>query len=279
MSNKLNQLLENAKHENPLLTESDITSVINNRSLLVKRQSFFTLKNILIMSVISSMIVGLWIGLYPTTNLAEKTPLNLPKNKEQLTKKPEVNNLLANADNNATTTAKANEKSEQVVDSLKNFPAIHNKPATKLFDTIPFTPLFNGNPIDDNRTYFDKDGYLILTNEELAKLGIITDGNVLKYENVTDTFFTFKENGKITTQHTSFKLNVEEHGSRSTSLGISKDTIIIKKSLPFWAASLSIINFPIAINTTNKKDSSHQIIEFLNDNSYENDFLKEIESM
>jgi hypothetical protein len=282
MINKLNQLLENAKHENPLLTESDIISVINNRSLLVKRQSFFTLKNILIMSVISSIIVGLWMVFYPiaTTNLTESTQPNSPKNKEQVTEKLEVNNLLANAENTTTTTtAKANEKSEQVVDSTKKLPEINNKPATKLFDPIPFTPLFNENPIDDNRNYFDKDGYLILTNEELAKLGIITDGNVLKYENVTDTFFTFKENGKITTQHTSFKLNVEEHGSRSTSLGISKDTVIIKKSLPFWAASLSIINFPIAINTTNKKDSSHQIIEFLNGNSYENDFLKEIESM
>lgn len=281
MSNKLNQLLENAKHESPLLTENDVIAVINNRNLLGKKQTFFTLKNIFIMSVLSSIIVGLWMVFYPTasTNLTEQTLITSPKNKEQLTEKPEVNNLLANADNKATTTAKANEKSEQVVDSLKNFPAIHNKPATKLFDPIPFTPLFNDNPIDDNRNYFDKDGYLILTNEELAKLGIITDGNVLKYENVTDTFFTFKENGKTTTQHTSFKLNVEEHGSRSTSLGISKDTVIIKKSLPFWAASLSIINFPIPINTTNKKDSSHQLIEFLNGNSYENDFLKEIESM
>ncbi|MFY7732843.1 MAG: T9SS type A sorting domain-containing protein [Bacteroidia bacterium] len=282
MSNKLNQLLENAKHENPLLTENDVISVINNRSLLGKKQTFFTLKNILIMSVLSSIIIGLWMVFYPTatTNLTEQTSRTSLKNKEQLTEKSEANNLLADVENNKKfTTTKETRKSLQVFDSLKNFPAIHNKPATKLFDPIPFTPLFNENPIDDNRTYFDKDGYLILANEELAKLGIITDGNVLKYENVTDTFFTFKENGKITTQHTSFKLNVEEHGSRSTSLGISKDTVIIKKSLPFWAASLSIINFPIAINTTNKKDSSHQIIEFLNGNSYENDFLKEIESM
>jgi hypothetical protein len=287
MSNKLNQLLENAKHQNPLLTENDVISVINNPSLLGKKQTFFTLKNIFIMSVLSSIIVGLWMVFYPTatTNLTEQTSRISPKNKEQLTEKPEANNLnklLASADNYrqpTTAITKETGKSLQVVDSLKKLPAINNKPTTKLFDPIPFTPLFNENPIDDNRNYFDKDGYLILTNEELAKLGIITDGNVLKYENVTDTFFTFKENGTTTTQYTSFKLNVEKHGSRSTSLGISKDTVIIKKSLPFWAASLSIINFPIAINTTNKKDSSHQIIEFLNGNSYENDFLKEIESM
>jgi len=282
MSNKLNQLLENAKHENPLLTENDVISVINNHSLLGKKQTFFTLKNILMMSVISSIIVGLWMIFYPiaTTNLAETTPINSPKNKEQVTEKLSTGKLLASADKyRQPTTANATEKSVQVTDSQNKLPAINNKPTTKLFEPIPFTPLFNENPIDDNRNYFDKDGYLILTNEELSKLGIITDGNVLKYENVTDTFFTFKENGKKTTQHTSFKLNVEEHGSRSTSLGISKDTVIIKKSLPFWAASLSILNFPTALNSPNKKDSSHQIIEFLNGNSYENDFLKEIESM
>lgn len=282
MSNKLNQLLENAKHENPLLTENNIISVINNRSLLGKKQTFFTLKNIFIMSVLSSIIVGLWMVFYPTAtkNLAEQTPLNPPKNKKQLIKKSVANNLLAKADNNKKfITTKETGKSVQVVDSPKKLPAINNKPTTKLFDPIPFNPLFNENPIDDNRNYFDKDGYLILTNEELAKLGIITNGNLLKYENVTDTFFTFKENGKTIIQHTSFKLNVEEHESRSTSLGISKDTVIIKKSLPFWAATLSIINFPIAINTTNKKDSSHQLVEFLNGNSYEKDFLREIESM
>jgi hypothetical protein len=96
---------------------------------------------------------------------------------------------------------------------------------------------------------------------------------------VTDTFFTFKENGKTTTQRTSFKFNVEKHGSRSAFLGISEDTVIIEKSLLFWASSLSIINFPIAINTINKKDSSHQIIEFLNGFGYEKDFLKEMESI
>jgi hypothetical protein len=282
MSNKLNQLLENAKHESPLLTENDVISVINNRSLLGKKQTFFTLKNNLMMSVISSIIIGLWMVFYPkaTTNLAEQTPIKSPKSTKQITEKPEVNNFLADADNNKKfTTTKETRKSLQVVASPKKLPTINNKPTTKLFDPIPFTPLFNENPIEDDRNYFDENGYLILTNEELAKLGIITDGNVLKYENVTDTFFTFKENGKTITQHTSFKLYVEEHGSRSTSLGISKDTVIIKKSLPFWAASLSIINFPIPINTTNKKDSSHQLIEFLNGNSYENDFLKEIESM
>ena len=74
MSNKLNQLLENAKDENPLLTENDIISVINNHSLLGKKQTFFTLKNILMMSVISSILVGLWIGFHPTatTKVARK---------------------------------------------------------------------------------------------------------------------------------------------------------------------------------------------------------------
>lgn len=278
MSNKLNQLLENAKHEKPLLTENDVISVINNRNLLVKKQTFFTLKNIFIMSVLSSIIVGLWMVFYPTatTNLAEQTSRTSPKNKEQLTKKSEANNLLAKAENKTTTTTNATEKSVQVADNPKKLPAINNKPATKLFDPIPFTPLFNENPIDDTRSYFDKDGYLILTNEELAKLGIITDGNVLKYENVTDTVIDVFENNNMIKKHTYFGVKISLEGGVSIDNVSKNNPEIINNSLNFWPAYITTKSIYYSKKRAIKKVSSFAIVDRLFGNGYEGNFTEEI---
>lgn len=277
MSNKLNQLLENAKHENPLLTENDVISVINNRSLLDKKQTFLTLKNILIMSVISSIIIGLWMVFYPTatTNLAEQTQPNSPKNKEQITEKPKLNNLFTNADNNKKTTANnTTEKSVQVVDSPKKLPAINNKPTTKLFDPIPFNPLFNENPIDDNRTYFDKDGYLILTNEELAKLGIITDGNVLKYENVTDSIEQCGFGEIIFKTYPTVELEANKKGEITLNNGLfsskkAEDENFIKNSNKFWPAVIEIIN---------KSDTNLNVTESIWSQGFDKDFFNEVKN-
>jgi hypothetical protein len=269
MSNKLNQLLENAKHESPLLTENDVISVINNRNLLGKKQTFFTLKNILIMSVLSSIIVGLWMVFYQTanTNLAEQTQPNSPKNKEQLTEKSAANNLLANADNNKKfTTIKETGKSEQVVDSPKNFPAINNKPAAKLFEPIPFTPLFNENPIDDNRNYFDKDGYLILTNKELAKLGIITDGNVLKYENVTDTVRATYIGKMIIYAYTKSIIKIENGKYFLSHTNFKSQDYLDSNDKKFWPSALTILN---------KNDSDVYVLENIWSKGYETDFFNE----
>ena len=279
MSNRLETLLNNAKQQNPLLTQSDVSAIISNKNLLVKKQSFFTLKNILIMSVVCAVIAGLWLGFYPTST---------QNNNSILVKESVVNkqNTIAEP------TIKTNESKEnKTVDlTIKQSPlAVNKKPkptkefANKqeapLFEPFNSTPKFSDTNMEDNRTYFDENGYLILTNEELAKLGIITDGNVLKYENVTDTFFNFKNDGIIETHKTYFSLKVGKHGSTTTNHSYTKDTLLIKNAVNFWATSVSIIDFPIAINTTNKKDSSHQIIEFLNGFGYEKDFLKEMESM
>ncbi|MFZ4799770.1 MAG: hypothetical protein ACOYMA_19915, partial [Bacteroidia bacterium] len=294
MSNRLETLLNNAKQQNPLLTESDVSVIISNKNLLVKKQSFFTLKNILIMSVVSAVIAGLWLGFYPSptqnnNSILEPLQASSPAIKDSLAEKSPTEKLLASADNyRQPTTAIITEVPLQasspainmLLASADNYrqPTTASKQDAPLFEPFNSTPRFSETNMEDNRTYFDENGYLILTNEELAKLGIITDGNVLKYENVTDTFFNFKNDGIIQTHKTFFSLKVEKHGSRTTNHGYTKDTISIKNSVSFWASSLSIINFPIAINTTNKKDSSHQIIEFLNGFGYEKDFLKEMES-
>lgn len=282
MSNKLNQLLENAKDENPLLTENDIISVINNHSLLGKKQTFFTLKNILMMSVISSILVGLWIGFHPTatTNLAEPLQAPSPAINDSLERTPTADKLLASANNyrQPTTAKKAPAKTEplQATNNFRHLPEVNKRQEAVLFETTPFTPLFNKNPIDDNRHYFDENGYLILSKEELAKLGIITDGNVLKYNTRTDTFFNFKENGISETKYTFFSVDVEKHGSRRTNNGFTSDSIKIKQSLPFWASALSILNFPTNLNSPNKKDSTHQLTESLFGFGYEKDFFNEI---
>ena len=187
MSNRLETLLNNAKQQNPLLTESDVSAMISNKNLLVKKQTFFTLTNILIMSVVCAVIAGLCLGFYPNPT---------QNNNNNLVKESVVNKQNTIAE---PTIKKNQPKENKTVDlTIKQSPlAVNKKPKptkefankqeTPLFEPFNSTPKFSETNMEDNRTYFDENGYLILTNEELAKLGIITDGNVLKYENVTDT--------------------------------------------------------------------------------------------
>lgn len=274
MSNKLNQLLENAKGENPLLTENDIISVINNHSLLGKKQTFFTLKNILMMSIISSIIIGLWIGFHPTatTNLAEPLQAPSPAINDSLEVTPTADKLLASANKyrQPTKAKKAPAKTEplQAANNFRHLPEVNKKQETVLFKTTPFTPQFNENPIDDNRHYFDENGYLILSKEELAKLGIITDGNVLKYENATDSIELLYSTPEKKYMFHYFYLNIEKHGSRRINKynfeGLKNPH---KKSCSFY---------PTAIIVIDKKDSSLNLLEPLGNFGFEKEFFDEV---
>jgi hypothetical protein len=103
-----------------------------------------------------------------------------------------------------------------------------------------------------------------LTNEELAVLGIITDGNTLMYENKNDSVSRGKsDDGKINLT-TVFSVRVEEHGSRATNLGSLKDSIYLKNSLPFWPAALQVIS---------GVDTSLNVIEALIYHDYEKVFF------
>jgi hypothetical protein len=67
---------------------------------------------------------------------------------------------------------------------------------------------------------FDENVYLILTNEELAKLGIITDGNVFKYENATDTIKKCGLSEIIFITYPSMDLNIEKNGTIKLNNGL-----------------------------------------------------------
>jgi len=276
MSNRLETLLNNAKQQNPLLTQSDVSAIISNKNLLVKKQSFFTLKNILMMSVVCAVIAGLWLGFYPTPT---------QNNNSILVKESVVNKQEAIAE----PTIKTNQpKENKKVDlTIKQSPlAVNKKPKpTKeftnkqeapLFEPFNSTPKFSETNNEDNRTYFDENGYLILTNEELVKLGIITDGNVLKYENITDTIIDVLENGVLEKKHTFFSVNIHKYGSLGIDHSFQNDTDLVNQSLNFWPAFLTTQSNPIHKKYENKKDSSTEIIEWLFGYGNESEFQKEI---
>jgi hypothetical protein len=107
MGNKLNQLLANAKQENPLLTQTEVSNLINNSNLLGKKQSFFTLKNILIMLLILIITSSLWLFL-SNNQLTEKQILqvnNLPiqtviAKENKTTQMPNIEKVILNKKTN-----------------------------------------------------------------------------------------------------------------------------------------------------------------------------------
>lgn len=276
MSNRLETLLNNAKQQNPLLTQSDVSAIISNKNLLVKKQSFFTLKNILMMSVVCAVIAGLWLGFYPTPTQNNNSNL--------------VKESVVNKQNTITEpTIKTNEtKENKTVDlTIKQSPlAVSKKPkptkefANKheapLFEPFNSTPKFSETTMEDNRTYFDENGYLILTNEELAKLGIITDGNVLKYENVTDTVIDVLENNKMTKKHTYFGVNIISEGGVSIDHDFKNDPEIINNSLNFWPAYITTKSIYYSKKRAIKKESSFAIVDWLFGFGNDSNFTKEI---
>lgn len=98
--------------------------------------------------------------------------------------------------------------------------------------------------------YFDETGRLVLSNEELAALGIITNGNVLEYAVVTDTAKTYTWEGTKITSWPFYRLSVEEHGSRRVDIASTTDTAIIGNSKPFWAAAVTYGDDESSLNVT-----------------------------
>jgi hypothetical protein len=269
MSKHLQNYFDAAKQQAPLLTEKEVTNLLNAAPKVVVKKRFFNLKRFVFMSTLSVMITAIWlmwnnqnvstIKPQATISLKQVAPTQpQPNNTNGLIEKPVLNRLQLSPT-----------KPQQVTPDSLNKPQEPNK-ITSWFE--PKNSNSYIEPQEPTREYFNENGELMLTHEELAKLGIITDGNVLSYNNVVDTIIqvTIKENNKPTEKGLfNFTLKITKSGGIHTTQGgaipLSK---LPSNNLPFWCSFIEI---------KSSKDSSINVAEHFDHrtNSVE-DFVQEI---
>lgn len=269
MSKHLQNYFDAAKQQAPLLTEKEVANLLNAAPKVVVKKRFFNLKLFVFMSTLSVMITAIWlmwnnqnastIKPQATISLKQVAPTQpQPNNTNGLIEKPVLNRLQL-----------SQTKPQQVTPDQLNKPQAPNN-ITNWFEPANSNSYIE--PQETTREYFNENGELMLTHEELAKLGIITDGNVLSYENVVDTsskWITPIVAGISDTGFYSFKLLVSEKGSKFTHRSINRTEIKLKSKL-FW---------PAVIETKTDRDTSYDVVEYINDRQNNNKiFFNEIKT-
>lgn len=267
MSKHLQNYFDAAKQQAPLLTEKEVANLLNTSPKVVVKKRFLNLKRFVFMSTLSVMITAIWlmwnnqnvstIKPQATISMKQVAPTQpQPNNTNGLIEKPVLNRLQLSPT-----------KPQQVTPDSLSKPQAPNE-VTNWFE--PKNSNSYIEPQEPTREYFNKNGELMLTHEELAKLGIITDGNVLSYENVVDTsskWITPMVAGMSDTGFYSFKLLVSEKGSKFTHRSINRTEIKLK-SKSFW---------PAVIETETERDTSYNVVEYISDRQNTNKiFFNEI---
>lgn len=268
MNNQWQKYVDAAKQQQPLLTQSDVEQLLQNPKVkVVVKKQWLNFKLLFIMSMLTTLFVGLmWIQ-QPTKKTTTSTPI-----------KQQPKSITELSIQKTETTEKR--KEQPLVEKPKTtYELPSRKPRAKAdFDFLNsnFTPpiLFNEAPqeqINDEpeRTYFNEKGELILTYDELAKLGIVTDGSVLRYNVTTDTLRPFWDEGKKVIKQPVYKFKSESGGRRSTQ-GLS-DTVGDSYFNKFFAIVLE------ETSTSNEKvEESYLATEIIPSKGYEKDYFNEL---
>lgn len=270
MSKHLQNYFDVAKQQKPLLSEQEVADLLNAAPKVVVKKRFFNLKLYVFMSTLSVIFTAIWLlWNTPNNNIVKQQATPSQKqvapttsiNTHNLVDKPTAQQSLKKIETVIKpkfTLAQKNESNQNNVTAKNWFEPISNNSYIK--------------PQEHNREYFNENGELVLTYEELAKLGIITDGNVLNYNNVVDTItqVTIKENNKpIEKGLFNFSLKITKTGGIHTTQGgaipLSK---LPSNNLPFWCSFIEI---------NSSKDSSINVAEHFDHRTNSvKDFVQEI---
>lgn len=270
MSKHLQNYFDVAKQQKPLLSEQEVADLLNAAPKVVVKKRFFNPKLFVFMSTLSVIFTAIWLLWNTPNNNIVKQQATPSQKQVAPTTSINTHNLVdkPNAQQSSKkieTVIKPKFTLAQKTESNQN-----NATATNWFEPISNKSYIE--PQEPTREYFNQNGELILTYEELAKLGIITDGNVLSYNNVVDTItqVTIKENNKpIEKGLFNFSLKITKTGGIHTTQGgaipLSK---LPSNNLPFWCSFIEI---------KSSKDSSINVAEHFDHrtNSVE-DFVQEI---
>ena len=235
MSKHLQNYFDVAKQQKPLLSEQEVADLLNAAPKVVVKKRFFNLKLYVFMSTLSVIFTAIWLLLNtPNNNIVKQQTTPSQKqvapttsiNTHNLVDKPTAQQSLKKIE----TVIKPKFTLAQKTESNQN-----NVTATNWFEPISNNSYIE--PQETNREYFNENGELILTYEELAKLGIITDGNVLSYEITTDSANKYRYDTISKIQTPTYSLKIGKSGS-SSSIQNTVDSIKETYFKKFYAVAI-----------------------------------------
>jgi len=259
----LNNLFEQARQTNPLFEKDEIQQIISAPKPAIKPKS---ITKILIIGTAATLVIcGAVYFIYPE----EETPKQIAKQKIS---------LIDSTNKNTNQPPQVIEETPLIIPSekkvetkkLEDFEKLKIEKSSEI--KTEEAPIYPNTSIGNYPKRMDEekssDGYLHLTNEELANLGIITDGNKLYYKNITDldsmildNMTTGEKNGYKEMLPT-FEIKIPIYGGRvTTTSAYSKDSAltVFKK---FWPDVIEMKDLYDFITVTNKNTPHNYYREF-----------------
>ncbi len=244
---KLNTLFEQARQSIQLLDKDEIQNLISSPEPAVKPKS--ATKTFIIGTAATIVICGAIYFIYPKDEtpkkVAEQKTILFDSSNKNTNQQPQIINetpLIISSEKKVETKIIDNPPSKKSEDlKFENKNSVQTK--TEDIPIFPNTSISNyPKRVDEEKQ--NNDGYLHLTNEELANLGIITDGNVLRYLNRTDTSKIINDYYGKSILSFAYDIDVEKHGSMRTNNTHKADSILESSSNP---------NIPLLISITEVK--------------------------
>lgn len=265
MNKHLQDYFNAAKQQQPILSSSELQQLIKQTRFTQNKFHFSTLWPVPFV-LMGCLLVGLWWALPPATITNQQT-YNKPKSPKihtHLKTNPATQQMPATNLSGLKPTKSAITSQRQLFDSVSqtNLTSI-NQP---LVAGEPLSSIIYNLETLESEAYISPEGYLVLNHQELADLGIFTDGQILNYLVQTDSFQTIKWDKKTTREAFMFSINIEKHGSTRMDK-ISGDSLKLKDTKPFW---------PLAFKQGRKNEKTTlTIIDQFFNKGYELDYFNE----
>ncbi|MES2690710.1 MAG: T9SS type A sorting domain-containing protein [Bacteroidota bacterium] len=246
MNDKLQAYFDVARAQEPVMDKTELENLLGRTGVVVKKKRWFNLNIFITMITLSACTLAVWL---------------------LITNQPAPEVILAETE---IKTGSGTENQPDVKDKQQQQARIIHEPSIRMNSNEPGAmkiegstgvlqlPVYGNNDAPEvemtgqSKAYINESGYVVLSDEELAGLGIITNGNTLTYANITDRGERQTGNGLTSFMYPFYKIEIEEHGSSRTNITQTNEAEIITGSKTFWPALLTRIN---------KKDTSVQAIE------------------
>ncbi len=255
----LDSLFKQARQSFPLLDKEDVQKIIEEPKPIVRTKTIFGTKTFIIGTAATLVICGAVYFIYP---------------KEEIPKQVAQQNIIVidSAKNNTSQSSKIVEKtplnisSEKKIDikktaqtSVDSDTALYQTSTTSTSQVAQIkneeSPIYPNTSIGNYSKRVDEEknttGYFHLTNEELAELGIITDGFALRYLNRSDTSKINDYDNRKSILAFAYNIDIEKHGSMRINNTHKDDSLLEKSSNP---------NIPLLISITEMKSKKENWI-------------------
>jgi hypothetical protein len=237
MQDKLNKYFETAANQSLLMDEGDVADLLNKKRMVVKTYKWFNLKFLIAMITLTACIYGVYTLFLPIDNNPTSQFPGAKSTSNAVTS-------LQNSEDNDTAQQVVNKTNskQQLTNTHISLPVseplqstnFYSYPPSSSEQTIRVDVYSYEDGIDSNRIYFNEEGELILTFNELADLGIITDGYELNYANITDSIQTVTYDSTERQEFPCFKVNVFKSGDARSINAFTSNLHIVENSKSFF---------------------------------------------